>query len=537
MLYFPRWQIVLIAVICFVAPFLLVSNFFSKQELAQKPFLLQRQINLGLDLQGGAHLAYEADLENYYVGKLSALKADIRRVLRVQGAENAGKKSIGYRNLRIAKDNVSVMIVNEGDIPQAKERLLSLTQNIGTGFSKDYELVQNGSILKLTMTDELRDVLAGRVMEQTIEVMRRRIDAFGTREPNILRQGQDRIILQVPGESDMVRLKNEIGKTAKMTFHMVDDSIKGENGRLPMGYMSLPSVEQKDISYILEEDALLSGDNLVNAQVVQDEYGRPTVSFHFDRKGANIFARVTSDNIGRLFAIVLDGKVISAPQIQSAILGGQGVISGSFTSEEASNLSLLLRAGALPVDLKIVEERTIGPELGAESVVAGRNAMIYGFLAVSSFMILYYGTVGVFSVGALIVNTVLIFAVLTLLSATLTLPGIAGIVLGMGVAVDANVLINERIREEIRRGHSVIKAFTIGYERAWVTILDSHITGMVSALIMFFLGSGPIRGFAVTLALGVILSLFTSVWVSRLLFAKYLLKYRPEKLRFGLSGA
>ena len=541
MLYFPRWQVILIAFICLIAPFFVASNFVSKEEL-KNYFLPQKQINLGLDLQGGAHLAYEADLETYYQSKMTSLKADVRRALRPTGKDSDGQKRIGYRNLSVTKDSLSVTIPKADALEEASKRLMSVTQPVGGGLAggalaRDYALTQEANRFTLTMTSDNKELLASKVIEQTIEVMRRRIDAFGTREPNILRQGDDRIILQVPGESDIERLKSEVGKTAKMTFQMVNMNAT-EGDTVPSGYVRVFSAEegQENISYILDEEVILSGDNLINAASMRDEYGRPTVSFTFDRKGASIFGRVTSDNVGNLFAIVLDGKVISAPRIQTAILGGSGVITGNFTELEASNLALLLRAGALPVDLEIVEERTVGPELGAESVTSGRNALLYGFLAVTAFMIAYYGIPGLFSVGALVVNTLLIFAVLSLLSATLTLPGIAGIVLGLGVAVDANVLINERIREELRRGHSVVKAVSIGYERAWITILDSHITGVVSALIMFLLGSGPIRGFAVTLALGVLLSLFTSVWVSRLLFSKYVLSRRPEKLRFGLSG-
>ena len=276
---------------------------------------------------------------------------------------------------------------------------------------------------------------------------------------------------------------------------------------------------------------------MINAALARNESGLPAVSFTFDKQGAQAFARVTSENIGRFFAIVLDNKVISAPRIQSAIMGGNGIITGNFTADEAGTLALLLRSGALPVSLKIVEERTVGPELGAESIRAGITSLIYGFIAVSSFMILFYGIIGGFSVIALIINVLGIFAILTILSATLTLPGIAGIVLGMGVAVDANVLINERIREETRRGHSAFKAISIGYEKAWLTILDSHITGLLSAMVMFFLGSGPIRGFAVTLGVGILISLFTSVWISRLLCAKYLEYTGTQKIRFGLSGA
>ncbi|MEM6604005.1 MAG: protein translocase subunit SecD, partial [Pseudomonadota bacterium] len=396
MLYFPRWQILLIVFLCFAAPYVLLSNFIDKTDLRDYAFLPQKQINLGLDLRGGAHLVYEAELENYYLEQMNALKADVRRALRPRRKENEEKKrKIGYRGLRADIYKVSLTVPKEADLADAEERLKGLTSQIGGGFaggalSYDYKLTRDAHKFTLTMTDAYKDVLADKVIEQTIEVMRRRIDAFGTREPNILRQGYERIILQVPGEDDVARLKNEVGKTAKMTFQMVnmDASLADKP---PAGFVKVPSADDPNLSYVLDEEVLLSGDNLVNASSIRDEYGRPTVSFTFDRKGSSVFARVTSDNVGQLFAIVLDNKVISAPRIQTAILGGSGVITGDFTQQEAANLALLLRAGALPIDLKIVEERTVGPELGAESVVAGRDALIYGFVVVTLFMIAYYG--------------------------------------------------------------------------------------------------------------------------------------------------
>ena len=535
MLYFPRWQTIVIVLICLIAPFILYSNFIPKDKLQDSSLFFKKQINLGLDLQGGAHLSYEADLDTYYQTKLNNLKSDVRRVLRPYDKDK-DEKSIGYRNLTVKDSGLSLIIPDDADMDMALERLKTLTQNTSGTFTHDYDVIQKENLITITMTDSFKQALSQRVLDQTIEVMRRRIDAFGTREPNIIRQGSNRIVLQVPGESNIDNLKNEIGKTAKMSFHLVSDEYTPDMKPLPSDYMVLPASDQVGVSYVINKTAILSGDNLTNAQSIRDEYGRPTVAFTFDGAGSRIFGRVTTDNVGRAFAIVLDNKIISAPRIQAAILGGSGIITGNFTKIEATNLALLLRAGALPVDLKIVEERTVGPELGVQSVISGRDAMIYGFLAVSVFMIAYYGLTGVFSVVALFVNTMLIFTLLTVLGATLTLPGIAGVVLGMGVAVDANVLINERIREELRQGHGIIKAITAGYDRAWVTILDSHVTGFVSALIMFLLGAGPIRGFAVTLALGILLSLFTSVWVSRLLLSVYVNKCRPTTLRFGLSG-
>jgi protein-export membrane protein SecD len=529
MLHFPRWQIIAIVVLCLLTPLFILPNFQSVRDYV--PF--GNKINLGLDLQGGVHLAYQADTEQYYKNRLQTLKNDIRGVLRP--ARSANKELIGYRNFVMRGHSLSFMIVKPEQTTEAMNRLEDLNGTLEGSSAKEYTITANNNIIKMVFTDAHEKALTKSLLNQTIEVMRRRIDAFGTREPNILRQGNDKIILQVPGESDVNRLKSEVGKTAQMTFHLVLDNPSQASKINPP--LILPMEETPTEVLSLEADAIITGDNLVNASLSRDNNGMPAVSFKFDSKGSQKFGQITADNIGRLFAIVLDNNIISAPRIQSAIFGGSGIISGNFTTESAGNLALLLRSGALPVDLKIIEERIIGPELGAESIVAGAKSLVYGFLAVSAFMIVFYGLSGVFSVVALIVNTLMVFAILSMISATLTLPGIAGIVLGMGVAVDANVLINERIREELRHGHSVIKSVTIGYDKAWVTILDSHITGMLSAFVMFFLGSGPIRGFAVTLGVGILLSLFTSVWISRLLFSHYILTKKPEKLRFGLSGA
>jgi len=526
MLHFSRWQILLIACLCLIAPLFVLPNFKS----LQAHFPWKNQINLGLDLQGGVHLAYQADTKSYFKARMGTLKNEIRQILRPSKRSSEKEKLIGYRNFVIQEKQINFTIVKSQDLEIAKKRLGKLVQPIENSMDRTYEIASQGNIIIIKMTDSYQTFLTNSILNQTIEVMRRRIDAFGTREPNILRQGDDRIILQVPGASNIDQIKSEVGKTAQMTFHMV---LNQSNAIKSLKY---PDASNPEFIYNLSPDPLITGDNLINASVARDNSGQPAVSFKFDRTGSKIFARVTSENIGALFAIVLDKKVISAPRIQSSILGGSGIITGDFTRKEAGNLALLLRSGSLPVNLKIVEERTIGPELGAESIHAGTKSLIYGFAAVALFMILFYGLSGSFSVFALTMNTIMIFAVLSLLSATLTLPGIAGIVLGVGVAVDANVLINERIREELRLGQKVTKAVSIGYEKAWLTILDSHITGIVSACVMFFLGSGPIRGFAITLGVGILLSLFTSVWISRLLFSVYIKYRQPQYLKFGFSG-
>lgn len=528
MLHFPRWQVILIIAVCLLAPLFILPNF--KNIAPYIPF--KNTINLGLDLQGGVHLAYQADTDSYFETQMKTLKNDVRDILRP--SRNSGQSLIGYRNFIVNKDFLAVTIVKPEQKNDAIERLKTLITTIEGSLDDNFtvETSQDSSQIKLVSTAAYKRYLSKSVLDQAIEVMRRRIDSFGTREPNILRQGNNKVIIQVPGASDIEKLKSEVGKTAQMTFHMVEDNIGSQKSDV----ITVPLQEDLSQSLTLDSTPLLTGDNLINAYGTRDEIGQPAVGFKFDRRGSQIFSKVTSENIGRLFAIVLDNEIISAPRIQSAIFGGDGIITGNFTRSEANNLALLLKSGALPVNLKIVEERTIGPELGAESINAGTKSLIYGFLAVTVFMILFYGLSGSFSVVALIVNVIMVFALLSMLSATLTLPGIAGIVLSIGVAVDANVLINERIREELRHGHPVLKAVSLGYEKAWLTIIDSHITGIVSAFVMFFLGSGPIRGFAVTLGIGILISLFTSVWISRLLFSYYLINKRPQKLKFGLSG-
>lgn len=526
MLHFPRWQVFLIGFLCLIAPLFILPNF--QKTAAYVPF--ENSINLGLDLQGGVHLAYQADTDSYFTTKMQSLKKDMRQILRP--ARDRKQVLIGYRNFKVTKDYIGFTLVKPELKSDALKRLETLIEPVEGTLDSNFTIASEGNQVKISLTDAYKKYLSNSILDQSIEVMRRRIDSFGTREPNILRQGRDKIIIQVPGESDIAQLKSEVGKTAQMTFHMVVDNLGKSKART----ISYPLQEDATEKLTLEADPLLTGDNLVNAYLARDERGLPAVGFKFDRRGSQEFGKATSENIGRLFAIVLDNKIISAPRIQTAIFGGDGIITGDFTRQEAGNLALLLKSGALPVDLSIVEERTIGPELGAESIDAGTKSLLYGFCAVTLFMILFYGISGTFSVAALIVNVVMVFALLSMLSATLTLPGIAGIVLSIGVAVDANVLINERIREELRHGNAVMKAVSIGYEKAWLTIIDSHITGIVSAFVMFFLGSGPIRGFAVTLGIGILVSLFTSVWISRLLFSYYLKACHPKKLRFGLSG-
>ena len=385
----------------------------------------------------------------------------------------------------------------------------------------------------LSLSEATKQELLSSALQHTIEILRRRIDESGTREPLIQRQGAARVLVEIPGVRDPEQVKALLGKTAKLTFHLLDERVLDE-GRVSPDSVRLPSYE-RDIDgnpesyYILRRRAYVSGEHLLDAQTVFED-NRPVVSFRFDARGARRFGRVTRENVGKVLAVVLDKSVISAPRIQSPILGGSGVITGDFSVEEANELALLLRAGALPAPLEILEERTVGPGLGRDSVRSGKRAALIGFLLVLCFMVVRYRLFGLFAATALSVNLVLILAVLSILGATLTLPGIAGIVLTTGMAVDANVLVFERIREESRAGGSLLANIEAGYRRAIATIVDSNITTLIAAIILFAFGSGPVRGFAVTLSVGIATSLFTAVMLTRMLVGWWFRSSRAPKV-------
>ncbi len=403
------------------------------------------------------------------------------------------------------------------------------------GFSGyDLEVTRNDSDgVTLTVTEPGLNNRISAAIQASIETIRRRVDAFGTTEPSIQRQGRNRILVQVPGVSDVERLKGLIGETGKLEFKLVDPSANAAevaaSKKVPPGDELVYSSDDPPVPYVLKDQVLVSGENLVDAQPGFDSRtGEPVVTFRFDAAGAKRFGRVTQENVGLPFAIVLDNKVISAPVIREPILGGTGQISGNFSVQEANDLSVLLRSGALPAKLTVIEERTVGASLGADSIESGKKAAIAGLVLVVVFMFLAYGLFGLFANLALIINIAMIFAVLSLMGATLTLPGIAGIVLVIGIAVDANVLINERIREEIRSGKSPFAAVDAGYARALTTIIDSNVTTLIAVLVLFWLGSGPVRGFAVTLTIGILTSMFTAVTVTRMMVAYWLRRARPK---------
>ncbi len=489
-------------------------------------------MSLGLDLQGGSYLLLEVQLDQVQKDKAEAMIGDIRAAFR--------KAHIGYTDLGAKGDTVTVKVSEAAQYDQAKKLVGDLNPNMSSSVlsvgAKQYDMAEPGNgVVTLHMTDAYKTQTQQQILEQSIEVVRRRIDEMGTREPTIERQGEDRILVQVPGLQDPDRLKTILGKTAKMSFQLVDEAADPTARTAPIGDDILPQMSDNPNLHlppiVVQRRVMVSGDRLTGAsQSVDSRTNQPVVAFRFDSVGAREFGDVTKENVGHRFAIVLDKQVISAPVIQEPILGGSGQITGNYTFETANNLAILLRAGALPAPLKILEERTVGAELGADSVKAGRYSAMAGLVMVAAFMILRYGLFGVFADIALTLNVVLLLAALTAFGATLTLPGIAGIVLTMGMAVDANVLIYERIREEQRNGRSMLASIDTGFRRAMATIIDANMTHLIASLILFQLGSGPVKGFAVTLGVGIITSFFTAVMVTRLIVIAWLNMARPRKL-------
>mgnify|MGYP001175621638 CR=1 FL=1 len=518
MLYFAQWKIVLIVAACALGVLLSLPNLFGQAQLARLPgFVPHKQVALGLDLRGGSYLLLEVDVAAAQRERLNTIIDNIRNALR--------DAKIGYTGLAVEGDAITFTIRDAQRVEDAKTALGKLDPDLTVAIAGD----GSGTIRFNAVASETRRRQA---VEQSIEIIRRRIDETGTKEPTIQREGQDRILVQLPGVDNPEHVKALLGKTAKLTFQLVDTTVTLEDarrGRLPPGDEILPAQDGRSgvSAYVVKKRVMVGGDTLVDAQATFQN-NEPVVSFRFDAVGAKRFGDATRDNVGKPFAIVLDNKVISAPVIREPILGGSGIISGSFTVQSASDLALLLRAGALPAPITILEERSVGPDLGADSIHAGTVASIVGVALVAVFMILFYGLFGVFADIALFFNLCLMLGALSLLGATLTLPGIAGIALTMGMAVDANVLIYERIREELRGGRSMLSSLEAGFTRAFGTILDSHVTTLVAGLLLYWLGSGPIKGFAVTLSIGVLTSLFSAILVTRLLIVSWLRRWKPK---------
>ncbi|WP_075219214.1 protein translocase subunit SecD [Acuticoccus yangtzensis] len=538
MLHFPRWQTVLIVLAVLFGVLAVIPNLVPRSWVEALPsWMPKERIVLGLDLQGGAYLLYEVDQEDYIQSRLTTVTNDVREAL-------LQEPRIGYTGLGISGNGVDVRIRDTQRIAEARERLSGMTNPLGQGVFGSggvnefaFSEGENGA-MRLAFTEEGLAQRVRSIVDQSIEVVRRRVDELGTTEPNIQRQGEDRILVEAPG-GDPEQLKGLIGTTAQLTFHLVDTSVNPnevlQRGRAPAGRMLLMTSEEDEFEpgapYVVDEVPLITGEDLTDAQPsFQQQTNEPVVTFQLTTSGARRFCDVTTRNVGTPFAIVLDDEIVSAPVIRDAICGGAGQISGSFSVQTANDLAILLRAGALPAALTLVEERTVGPGLGADSIAAGEIAGIVGAVLVAVSMVAVYGLFGVFANVALVVNVVMILGLLSLLGATLTLPGIAGIVLTIGMAVDANVLIYERIREEGRAGRSPIMAIDAGFSRALSTILDANITTLIAAVILFQLGSGPVRGFAVTLAIGVLTTIFTAFLFTRLIVALWVRRRRPTEV-------
>lgn len=518
MIHIPRSQVIAIFGIILAGILFALPNVLSRETLDKLPsWLPTEQINLGLDLRGGSYLLLEVDVEGVFQEQLAGFVDSVRVELR--------RARIGYTGLGLEGNSVVFQLRDPNDVQRAREVLRDYIGDARLRITDDGQ----GSI---TLSDEAMAERRGSVVQQSIEIVRRRIDETGTREPSIQRQGENRIVVQLPGVDDPERVKDLLGQTARMSFHLVDEDVVPGVDPIPPGSRLLPSREigpsGQPYEFVIRNRVMVSGDNLVDAQATFQD-GQPVVSFRFDSVGAQRFGDATRNNVGRLFAIVLDDEVISAPVIREPILGGRGVISGSFTTQEAQDLALLLRAGALPAELVILEERSIGPGLGADSIAAGQFASILGAVLVVVFMVAVYGLFGTMASAALIINIILLLASLTILQATLTLPGIAGIVLTIGMAVDANVLIFERIREEVRAGRGPVSAIDYGYREAMSAIIDANVTTLIAALLLYQFGTGPIRGFAVTLSIGLVTSMFTAIMVTRLFMVSWLRAGRTKK--------
>ncbi|AWK85138.1 protein translocase subunit SecD [Azospirillum thermophilum] len=530
MLYFARWKIYAIVLICALGFVLSLPNFLSRETLASLPsWYANTRISLGLDLRGGSHLLLEVDMAAVIRDRVEGVVDGARQQLR--------QANVGYTAINAGERAVTVQLRDPAQSDDAVKALRSLVNRVGGGALgggvPDLEIASSGSTVTATLSDvALRD-RATQAIEQSIEIVRRRIDETGVNEPIIARQGTDRILVQLPGVEDPDRVKRLLGTTAKMTFRLVDVNADPTTGRAPPGFEILPSAEggRTQSSYVVRKKIEVDGASLKNAQAsTNSQTGEWVVSFEFDSVGSSRFAEITKANVGRPFAIVLDNKVISAPVIREPITGGRGQISGNFTAASANDLAVLLRAGALPAPLKVIEERTVGPDLGADSIRAGLMAVGVGFVMVCIYMIASYGLFGSFACFALLVNIVLTLAALSILNATLTLPGIAGILLGLGLSVDANILINERIREETKKGRGVFASMEAGFSRAYSTIVDSNLTTAIKMALLFIFGTGTIKGFAVTITFGILISMFTATVLVRLMMVTWLRRTRPATL-------
>jgi len=511
MLNFSKLKISLILIVCLWSLLFSLPTFLGESNKDLLKFLPESKVNLGLDLQGGSQLTLKVDSDYYFREQLEGLQKEIKSAF----LENS------IRALPSLEGNeISFTLLEKSDVKQIKKIIKQI--------SAELTVKQIGNDFRVYYPDYVQEKMHQKLVLQSIEIIRRRVDENGTKEPTIQAQGKDNILLQLPGVKNVDELKNILGKTAKMTFQFVKDS-SGFDG---VGEYDV-IFDDNGNRYPVDREVILSGDLLIDASPTYFE-GQPAVAFRFNDLGSKKFAQITKDNIGRIFAIILDNKVITAPRINTAIVQGSGVISGNFTVKEANDVALLLRAGALPAPLQIIEERTVGPSLGADSIRSGTISAICGLIFVSVFMIFFYRTFGVFANIALVVNILILIAFLAIFEATLTLPGIAGIVLTMGMAVDANVLIFERIKEETRSKQSVFLAIDKGFTESFRTITDSNITALIVAVFLFIFGNGPVKGFAVTLSIGILASMFSAIMLTRLLISIWLKRSKNKKINFAL---
>lgn len=528
MLDFPRWKITSIIALLGVLMALAIPSLLPPSLTQAWPRL--PHVNLGLDLAGGSYLLLEADTKDLAQSRLTTMRDEVAQEMRT------GSPRIDIGDLSIRDGKLSFMVRDVSKVDAARERLLKITgSGVGMTGQRDWDInVIDSSRIVLTPTQAGLDQAIKNAMADATEVVRRRIDALGTKEPTIIQEGSDRIVVQVPGLQNPQALKDLLGKTAKLEFKMVDtdaDPALVAKGIAPVGDVLLPMADNPQQLIPLHRQTIISGDMLNDAQQAYDQNNQPDVTIQFNSEGGRRFAKVTQKNVGKPFAIIVDNQVISSPRIDEPILGGSASISGGgFTVESANNLAIALRSGKLPVALKVIEEHTVGAELGEDSIHSGIIASVIAAVAVIVFMAVTYGRFGLYADLAVAINLFVILGVMALLNATLTLPGIAGFVLTIGTAVDANVLINERIREERRRGRGVVQAVELGYKEASRTIFEANVTHAIAGLIMLILGSGPIKGFAIVLLLGIATSVFTAVTFTRMLVAIWLRRNRPSEI-------
>jgi preprotein translocase subunit SecD len=535
MLDFPRWKTISISIILVLGILFSIPSFLPEKTRESLPAFMQAKVNLGLDLAGGSHLLLEADVADLRKTQLTNMEKTVRAAMR---GERGPDDDIAIGELSTEGGRISFLIRDQAQLDDARDRLFSQTQGAALTGQRDWNIdIVDTTRIVMTPTNAGQQQAVADAMDSARDIIDKRVNDLGTREPTIIREGNDRVVVQVPGLQDPAALKELIGKTARLEFRMVDpnaDPAEAAAGRVPVGSEIVPYAEGEGNGAtfeVLRRQVMISGEQLINAkQSFDPQSNEPVVSISFDSGGSSTFAKVTAQNVGKRFAMVLDGKVLSAPSINEPILGGSAQISGSFSVASANALAISLRSGALPVKMEVVEERTVTPELGADSIRKGVIAGIIATVAVLVLMMVVYGRFGIYANIALFFNVFLIIAIMAAFNATLTLPGIAGFVLTIGAAVDANVLINERIREELKRGRKVFQAIDLGYSEASRAIFDANVTNVIAAVLMFWFGSGPIKGFAVVLTIGIVTSVFTAVTVTRMFVAHWLRTKRPTTI-------